>query len=62
MNYENHDNPYMVTVTVKDGKNAVGTVDTNPVVDDTITVTITVTDVNDAPEFADETATSFISG
>ena len=45
---------YMVTVTVTDGKDAVGTVDTNAVADDTITVTITVTDVNDAPEFADE--------
>ena len=48
------DNPpktsYMVTVTVIDGKNAENTVDTTTV-DDTITVTIMVTDVNEAPEF-----------
>ena len=46
---------YMVTVTVTDGKDAEGNVDT--AADDTITVTITVTDVNEAPEFADETPT-----
>ena len=49
LDYETKDT-YMVTVTVSDGKDAVGTVDTNPVADDTITVTITVTDVNDAPD------------
>ena len=41
----------MVTVTVTDGKDAVGTVDTNAVADDTIRVTIMVTDVNEAPVF-----------
>ena len=50
---------YMVTVTVTDGKDAEGNVDT--AADDTITVTITVTDVNEAPEFADETATRSIA-
>ena len=50
---------YMVTVTVTDGKDAEGNVDT--AADDTITVTITVTDVNEVPEFADETATRSIA-
>ena len=40
---------YTVTVSVHDGKNAAGGSDTT--VDDDITVTITVTDVNDLPEF-----------
>ena len=40
----------MVMVTVTDGKDAEDNVD--PTVDDTIRVTITVTDVNEAPEFA----------
>ena len=40
---------YMVTVTVTDGRDPVNTV--NPEVDDTIRVTITVTDENEAPEF-----------
>ena len=39
----------MVTVTVTDGKDAEG-VDNGSRVDDTITVTITVTDVNEAPD------------
>ena len=46
---------YMVTVTVTDGKDAEDNVD--PTVDDRITVTIMVTDVNEAPEFPAETAT-----
>ena len=50
---------YMVTVTVTDGKDADGTA--APVeVDDTIRVTITVTDVNEAPAFAPETATRMV--
>ena len=40
---------YTVIVSVHDGKNAAGGSDTT--VDDDITVTITVTDVNDPPEF-----------
>ena len=41
---------YSVKVTVSDGKDAVNNVD-NYAVDDTITVTITVTDVNEGPTF-----------
>ena len=40
---------YSVTVSVRDGKDADGNLDT--ATDDTIDVTITVTDVNEAPEF-----------
>ena len=46
---------YMVMVTVTDGRDADNNVDAT--VDDTIRVTIMVTDVNEAPEFAAETAT-----
>ena len=46
---------YMVMVTVTDGKDAEDNVD--PTVDDTIRVTIMVTDENEAPEFPAETAT-----
>ena len=52
---------YMVTVTVTDGRDAVNTVDTNAAADDTIRVTITVTDVNEAPTFvAPETRTRMV--
>ena len=44
----------MVTVTVTDGKDAEDNVD--PAVDDTIRVTITVMDVNEAPVFPDTIA------
>ena len=50
---------YMVIVTVTDGKNAADSV--NPAVDDRIRVTITVMDVNEAPEFAAETATRSVA-
>ena len=50
---------YMVTVTVTDGKDAENNVDAT--VDDTIRVTIMVTDVNEAPEFAAETATRSVA-
>ena len=50
---------YIVIVTVTDGKNAADSV--NPAVDDTIRVTITVMDVNEAPEFAAETATRSVA-
>ena len=62
LNYEEVDPPktsYMVTVTVKDGKNADGTAAPDEV-DDTIRVTIMVTDVNEAPAFADETPTRMV--
>ena len=59
--FESVDPPktYMVTVTVTDGRDPVNTV--NPAVDDEITVTITVTDVNEAPEFAAATATRTVA-
>ena len=41
---------YQVTVSVRDSKNEAGTTDNAD--DDTITVTITVTDANDAPQFS----------
>ena len=48
---------YMVTVTVTDSKDANDANDADATVDDTITVTIMVTDVNEAPVFATSTAT-----
>ena len=50
---------YMVTVTVTDGKDAADNF--APAVDDTIRVTIMVTDVNEAPAFATETATRMVA-
>ena len=50
---------YMVMVTVTDGKDAEDNVD--PTVDDTIRVTIMVTDENEAPEFPAETATRSVA-
>ena len=52
---------YEVTVSVKDGKNDQGVADTSEAADDTVTVTITVTDVNEAPEFDSNTATRSIA-
>ena len=49
----------MVTVTVTDGKNADGTAAPDEV-DDTIRVTIMVTDVNEAPAFDPDTATRMV--
>ena len=49
LDYEDKDT-YSVKVTVSDGKDAVNNVD-NYAVDDTITVTITVMDVNEGPTF-----------
>ena len=59
LDYETKTDTYMVTVTVSDGKNADDNVD--PAVDDRIRVTITVTDVNEAPEFATKTATRSVA-
>ena len=53
LDYETKDT-YMVTVTVSDGKDAEDNVD--PAVDDTIRVTIMVTNVNEAPVFPDTIA------
>ena len=54
---------YEVTVTVTDGKDAENNVvTTENALKDTITVTIEVTDVNEAPEFTEgETATRSVS-
>ena len=48
LDYEDKDT-YSVKVTVSDGKDAAGDADTEA--DDTIRVTITVTDVNEGPTF-----------
>ena len=56
LDYEGTKTSYMVMVTVIDGKNAEDNVDTTTV-DDTITVTIMVTDVNEAPMFTTEPTT-----
>jgi hypothetical protein len=53
LDYETKDT-YMVTVTVTDGKDAEDNFD--PAVDDTIRVTITVNDLNEAPVFPDTIA------
>ena len=58
LNHEATDS-YTVTVSVRDSKAADGVADM--VTDDTITVTITVNDVNEAPEFDGETATRSIA-
>ena len=50
LNYEEEDE-YSVTVGVSDGKDSSGTADT--VIDDTIDITISVTDVNEPPSFTD---------
>ena len=71
LDYETLPNSYTVTVSVTDNKNDDGSVDTRPAaerVDDTITVTINVTNVvepgdatqNRAPAFASATATRSI--
>ena len=51
LDYESPKNNYTVVVQVHDGKNSNGETETNPTIDDTITVTINVTDANDPPEF-----------
>ena len=51
----NNSNAYTVTVSVRDSMDADGIADT--ATDDTITVTLDVTDVNEAPVFADMTTT-----
>ena len=54
LNHESKDS-YSATVSVHDSKDADGNADTAP--DATVTVTINVTDANDAPAFAAETET-----
>ena len=58
LDFETKDS-YTVTVEVSDGKDDLGDADT--AIDDTITVAITVTDVNEAPEFASATTTRSVA-
>ena len=59
LDYEGTRKSYTVSVEVTDGKNADGT--SNTAMDDSITVTINVTDVNEAPEFDAATATRSVA-
>ena len=59
LNYESSKKSYTVIARVHDGKNASGGSDTT--IDDTIVVTINVTNVNEAPEFNSATATRSIA-
>ena len=52
-------NAYEVEVLVSDGKNPDGTTDADETADARLPVTITVTNVNEGPEFADNQDTSF---
>ncbi len=58
LNYEDR-STYNVTVSVSDGKNAAGAEDSTA--DATIAVTITVTDVNEAPTFGDSPTTRSVA-
>ena len=57
-NYEATKNSYTLTVNVRDSKDAAG--DANTVTDDSITVTINLTNVNEAPVIASPPATKSI--
>ena len=57
--FEAAKNSYSVTVNVRDSKDAVGDADT--AVDDTIAVTIDLTDVNEAPEITSPPATRSVA-
>ena len=50
-NFESTKNSYTVTIRVSDGKDAAGNTEMTAQVDDTITVTINLTNVNEAPTF-----------
>ena len=56
LDYEDTQNIYSVTVSVTDGKDVHGSAESPAVEDDSIDVTINVTDVNEKPQFAEETA------
>ena len=58
LDYETR-NSYSITVSVSDGKDSSGNAD--PAVDDTVDVTINVTDANDPPAFAAATANRTIA-
>ncbi len=54
-NFEGSKNSYTVTVQVHDGKDAAGNEEVTPTIDDTIAVTINLTNVNEAPTIAGTT-------
>ena len=54
LDYEDTQNIYSVTVSVTDGKDVHGSAESPAVEDDSIDVTINVTDVNEKPQFADD--------
>ncbi len=54
LDYEAAKNTYAVTVSVSDGKDSQGNTEDPAVEDDSIHVTIKVTDVNEPPQFADD--------
>ena len=57
LDYEGGTTSYSVTVSVHDGKDAAGNTEDPPQADATIDVTITVTDLNEGPRFADDAPT-----
>ena len=58
LDYEGAQITYSVTVSVTDGKDANGITETPAVEDESIDVTISVTDVNEPPQFADDAPTT----
>ena len=58
LDYEDTQNIYSVTVSVADGKDVHGSAESPAVEDDSIDVTINVTDVNEKPQFADDAPTT----
>ena len=57
-NFEGSKNSYTVTVQVHDGQDAAGNEEVTPTIDDTIAVTITLTNVNEAPTISGTTTWS----
>ena len=58
LDYEDTQNIYSVSVSVTDGKDVHGSAESPAVEDDSIDVTINVTDVNEKPQFADDAPTT----
>ena len=58
LDYEDTQNIYSVTVSVTDGLDVHGSAESPAVEDDSIDVTINVTDVNEKPQFADDAPTT----
>ena len=57
LNFEGGTTSYQVVVSVADGRDAVGNAEVSPVVDASITVNISVTNVNEKPAFTPKTQT-----